>query len=89
MLEWLGISVSDFARAMKEGWGDADARADQNCVATAVAIVLLEEKVPECKDEWELVVDKAREWLENECVGREGGVDKVFGVARELLRSIY
>jgi hypothetical protein len=45
--------------------------------ATAMAVRFLEVKLKGEKDVWELVVEKAREWLVEQCGGDEGKVEKL------------
>lgn len=58
---------------------------DNDVLATSVAVVYLEDKMADEQDSWELVVDKARQWLEEQCQGIEGGVEKVLAIAKKLV----
>lgn len=64
VLIWLGVSVADFQHK-QEACGTASQRDDASTVLlTALAVVYFERKLAEFGDEWELVVEKARSWLE-------------------------
>ena len=64
VLAWLGVSVDAFQHK-REGCGPASERDDASTVLlTALAVVYFERKLAEFGDEWELVVEKARSWLE-------------------------
>ncbi|KAL1840819.1 hypothetical protein VTJ49DRAFT_7718 [Mycothermus thermophilus] len=58
-------------------------KADE-ALATAMVLVFLEEKLRGMKDEWEMMADKAREWLEGELkkVGETRGVEEYLEVAK-------
>ncbi|KAJ4372984.1 hypothetical protein N0V83_003275 [Neocucurbitaria cava] len=51
-------------------------------LATAIVVVVFEEKLGEFRGSWELVVEKAREWLSGEVEGRGGsgnvGLEELF-----------
>jgi hypothetical protein len=79
LLGSLSIAVKDF-----EEKAAADGIENRDVFATAVVVAYLEEKMAGEKDSWELVVDKAREWMEEKCRGVEG-VEKIMAAARTLL----
>jgi hypothetical protein len=79
LLGSLSIAVKDF-----EEKAATDGIEDRDVFATAVVVAYLEEKMADEKDSWELVVDKAREWMEEKCRGVEG-VEKVMTAARRLV----
>jgi hypothetical protein len=56
---------------------------DETVLATALVVVIFEEMLGMWKGSWELVVEKARKWLESE-VGLDG-VDGVVERAREVI----
>ena len=77
VLEWLGISVSDFRNAQRDLAASGIASAQEQSgylLTTALVIVYMEKKLADYKDEWELVVEKARSWLEGQCVPDNGAV---------------
>ncbi|KAF3042782.1 hypothetical protein E8E11_003275 [Didymella keratinophila] len=77
VLGWLGISVSDFRKAQREVAVSSSASAQEQSgylITTALVIVYMEKKLADYKDEWELVVEKARSWLEGQCVSDGGAV---------------
>ncbi|KAF2663856.1 hypothetical protein BT63DRAFT_430111 [Microthyrium microscopicum] len=55
---------------------------DKNVLATAIAIRVLETKWAAEKDTWELIVDKAKNWIENK-VGLKG-TEAVFRAAAKI-----
>jgi hypothetical protein len=64
VLGWLGVSMADF-EGLKQKSGAASQRDDMATVLlTALAVVYFERRLAEFSDEWELVVEKARSWLE-------------------------
>jgi hypothetical protein len=79
LLGSLSIALKDF-----EEKAAANGIEDRDVFATAVAVAYLEEKMADEKDSWELVVDKAREWMEEKCQGVEGA-EKVIAAARRLV----
>jgi hypothetical protein len=79
LLRSLSIAVKDF-----EEKAAADGIEDRDVFATAVVVAYLEEKMSDEKDSWELVVDKAREWMEEKCRGVEG-MKKIMAAARRLV----
>jgi hypothetical protein len=79
LLGSLSIAVRDF-----EAKAAADGIEDRDVFATAVVVAYLGEKMADEKDSWELVVDKAREWMEEKCRGVEG-VEKIMAAARRLV----
>jgi hypothetical protein len=79
LLGSLSIAVKDF-----EEKAAADGIEDSDVFATAVVVAYLEEKMAGEKDSWELVVDKAREWMEEKCRGVEE-VEKIMAAARRLV----
>lgn len=50
-------AYSPISEAKAKGW-------DESAFATATAIVYLEQKLADLKESWELVVTKAKKWLE-------------------------
>ncbi|KAF9351152.1 hypothetical protein BGX26_010778 [Mortierella sp. AD094] len=62
--------------AKDNGW-------DQKVVATALAIAYFEKKLAKEKDTWELVTDKAKEWLESQ-IGQDQA-DTALEKAEELI----
>ncbi|KAF9144374.1 hypothetical protein BGX20_007041, partial [Mortierella sp. AD010] len=61
----IAVAVEDAEKVAKDnGW-------DENVVATALAILFFEKKLVEEKDAWELVIGKARGWLEEQ-IGEDG-----------------
>ena len=65
MLDWLNVSVAVFQQK-REACGKASQRDDADTVLlTALAVVYFERRLAEFGDEWELVVEKARSWLED------------------------
>jgi hypothetical protein len=64
VLGWLGVSMADF-EGLQQKSGAASQRDDMATVLlTALAVVYFERRLAEFSDEWELVVEKARSWLE-------------------------
>jgi hypothetical protein len=80
LLRSLSVAVKDF-----EEKAAVDGIEDRDVFATAVVVAYLEEKMAGERDSWELVVDKAREWMEEKCRGVEG-VEKIMAAARRLVR---
>ncbi|KAK3824898.1 MAG: von Willebrand domain-containing protein [Benniella sp.] len=78
LLFWVGVDPLLAAEAVKKhGW-------DLRVAATALAIVFLEKKKIDEKDAWELVVEKAKGWMEEQI-----GADEVVVVlhkASELVK---
>lgn len=64
--------------------GDADKQRGESLLTTALVIVYLERKLSDLKSDWELIVEKARTWLEGEMEGKE---DAYLAAARKALRS--
>ena len=65
VLDWLNVSVAVFQQK-REACGKASQRDDADTVLlTALAVVYFERRLAEFGDEWELVVEKARSWLED------------------------
>lgn len=87
MLSWLGICAPDFARAVQDSWSGLSQDVVRDVLATALGVVFLEKKVGECKGEWELVVEKAREWVRGQTggEGREEVLERVWAVAESLV----
>ncbi|KAI9787082.1 MAG: hypothetical protein M1839_003317 [Geoglossum umbratile] len=56
-----------------------------NVWATILAIMYFEEKLKHEEETWDLVVGKARDWVRGEKVAANGGVERLEGLARELL----
>lgn len=58
-------------------------------LATAIVVVVFEEKLGEFRGSWELVVEKAREWLSGEVGGGDGngnvGLEELFERARKVV----
>lgn len=59
--------------------------ASQDALFTALVVLYMEKKMPEFQGAWELVVDKARTWLEEVRAGEDGGVDLLLKAAGSLL----
>ncbi|KAG0373015.1 hypothetical protein BGX24_012270, partial [Mortierella sp. AD032] len=60
LLSWVGVDPKLAAEVIKEhGW-------DFRVAATAFAIVFFEKKEAKEKDSWELVVEKAKGWMEEQ-----------------------
>ena len=79
LLTSLSVALKDFGeRRALEGIDDLDV------FTTAVVVVFFEGKMAREKDSWELVVEKARQWMEDRCQGVEG-VEKVIAAARKLI----
>ena len=76
----LGVSESN---GNKEALG-VETVAEPEIGATALAIAFLESRVPGKKDVWEMIVSKAREWLEQK-VGGAKRVDEIVQKAKEVL----
>jgi hypothetical protein len=86
VLGWLGISVPDFRKAQQHlAIPNSASAQDQSgdLLATALVIVYMEQKLADYKEEWELVVEKARSWLEGQCIS-DGGA-----VYREAAASLF
>lgn len=75
VLVWLGISVADFKKTQQHlaAADTSSSAAEQtgDCLATALVVAYLEKRLADYESEWELVVEKARGWLEGEA-GTEG-----------------
>ena len=64
ILAVLGVDVQAFEKSMEEQeWHDASA--DRDPLMTALVIIHVESKLKELRDEWELVIEKARIWLQS------------------------
>ena len=65
VLGWLNVSVAVFQQK-REACGTASQSGDDadTVLLTALAVVYFERRLAEFGDEWELVVEKARSWLE-------------------------
>ncbi|KAG0264020.1 hypothetical protein BGZ95_003679, partial [Linnemannia exigua] len=60
LFSWVGVDPTLAAEVIKEhGW-------DLRVAATAFAIVFFEKKQPEEKGSWELIVEKAKGWMEEQ-----------------------
>lgn len=59
-------AVNSLVSAAKKG---LDKKKAETVVSTAIVIAFLEKKMPEEEETWELIVEKAREWLENAVEG--------------------
>jgi hypothetical protein len=76
----LGVSTADFARAAQSLSSVLRQNTDtQEILTTALVVVYVERKLQGLRGEWELVVEKAREWLGGECGGEEGRVEEIAG----------
>ena len=73
-----GESVFEFPRRHLGSFGDGDVW------ATALVVVFLEDKVASEKGVWEMVVEKARAWLEGK-VGKGRGLEDVVAEAKKGL----
>ncbi|KAL2266667.1 hypothetical protein VTJ83DRAFT_6019 [Remersonia thermophila] len=64
----LAVALGKDRREVKalEAPGELGGKKAGEALATAVVLVFLEEKLREMKDEWEMMADKAREWLAEE-----------------------
>jgi hypothetical protein len=79
LLRSLSVILEDFEkRIVLEGIEERDV------LATGVVVAFLEEKMADEKDSWELIVDKARQWMEDRCQGVEGA-EKIMAAARKLI----
>lgn len=58
-------------------------KADKNAVATALTIIYLESKLSSEKETWEVLVDKAKVWLEEE-VGGEDAMERILKAAKNI-----
>ncbi|KAG0365076.1 hypothetical protein BGZ54_006881 [Gamsiella multidivaricata] len=77
MLKSLNVAVADADKIAKDnGW-------DVRIMATALAVVYFEKKLAKDKDTWELVVEKAKDWMEQQ-IGHDG-VEVVLKKAAELV----
>lgn len=64
----VGVTMAQVARAiMDEGF-------DKKIAATALAVEFLTTKLADQKESWELIVDKAKDWLEGQGHGKSSGV---------------
>ena len=69
----IGVSEGEAAKALPTG-------VDKTIVTTALAVRFLEGKLAGEKDSWELLVDKARSWVEGETsVDVWSVADKILG----------
>lgn len=69
VLEWLSISIPDFSTAQQDltvSNSTSDLEKSGTLLTTALVIVYMEKKLASDKEEWELVVEKARSWLEGQ-----------------------
>lgn len=87
MLSWLGIPVSVFRSAEAGLSASVSATLDgettgADVLATALTIVYMESKLALFRDEWELVVEKARGWLEGVC--EDGGAAYLEAAAKMI-----
>ncbi|CAG0890317.1 unnamed protein product [Darwinula stevensoni] len=74
LLTVLGLTEREFSRVKDENkCEDAD-------LATALAVVFMELKLPAYKDHWELMVKKSRSWLEGK------GLSHLIDKSKQLLR---
>lgn len=87
VLGWLSISDADFRRVLRETCINVDEVEGAYLLTTALVIVYMEKKLGEFKGEWELVVEKARSWLEEEREGRDGGADVYLKAAARLVQG--
>ena len=94
ILDWLCISVKDFLRVSRELYIDAAeeeaaaaaaAAAASDLLTTALVVVYMEKHLSAFKDEWELVVEKGRKWVEGE---RQEGRDRGAGVWFEAVGGL-
>lgn len=84
VLEWLRISVPDFSTAQQDlaASGSApDLEKSANLLTTALAVAYMEKNLAGQKEEWELVVEKAKSWLEGQC-GLDAGKAFLEAAAR-------
>jgi vault protein inter-alpha-trypsin-like protein/VWA domain-containing protein len=58
-------------------------KVDRQCLATALAIRYLETKLEDQKDSWELLVEKARDWLGQQLQASDK--ENMFGMADKIL----
>lgn len=64
----MGIDVAEareVAQRLVEDGVAKDATMAEQCVATAAVVSFLEKKMADEEETWELVVEKARTWLED------------------------
>lgn len=86
VLSLLHISAEAFARGLEDiGVTEEEGAAD--VLTTALVVVYMERKLVELKGEWELVVEKARGWVDGVCGGRTGGVEGIFRTAARLVNG--
>jgi hypothetical protein len=85
--EWNTSLLNALPVNQKEAENMANELRDMRVAATALAVAFLEDKCEHKKDEWELLVEKARGWLEGRLGGADGAskvVEKVTGLLRVL-----
>jgi hypothetical protein len=63
----------------------ADLAVDSSVWLTGLVVVLLEERFAELRDYWELIVDKARDWLSAQLSGDLAAVEGVLVAAKKLV----
>lgn len=81
----IGVSLAEFNRILKQVCAEADKRHGESTLTTALVIVYLEKKLPELKGDWELVVEKARTWLDGETRGKDGGAGAYVSAAEKAI----
>lgn len=81
----IGVSLAEFNRLLNEVCTNAEKQRGQSALTTALVIVYLETKLSELECEWELIVEKARTWLERETDGKSGGAGAYLSAARRTI----
>lgn len=77
VFRWLGISVTDFRKVQQDlvvASSESVPERSDYLLTTAIVVVYMERKLADYKDEWELVVEKARSWLEGQCISDGGAM---------------
>lgn len=68
MLDVLGLSRLTSKEGLEERYGVSIPNRDM--LATALVLAYMEVKLADDTDEWEMLADKAREWLRSELASR-------------------
>ncbi|KAF3032935.1 hypothetical protein E8E12_004772 [Didymella heteroderae] len=86
VLGWLGVSIIDFRQAQQDlavSSSASDQKKSGHLLTTALVILYMEGKLVSYQDEWELVIAKARSWLEEQCMSKRG--DAYLEAAAKLM----
>ncbi|KZM18901.1 uncharacterized protein EKO05_0010382 [Ascochyta rabiei] len=87
ILEHLGTSVAEFNQCLLDASLESNNAGDSVALFTALLVVYMERKMQEFQGAWELVVEKARAWLEEVCADHDGDTGVLLKAAGALVAA--